>query len=753
MLDTVDAMPGNWENAASDVIRVLEGSAGSMAGMMADEIKGVIKEARLNVQQLTATAGTEFRCNVDFLGSKAGATLQEFIGKSIIGKIRNIISRKPVENNVPIPWVCQIIPDQVALIQVGNQLYFEEGLITLTGYNYTDQNSPTAYVVDEAGNRVESIKIFPYRASPYQIQLNLQGLDFSSVPARSRIVFSWPNVPETSGIAILQPGVETPVAAFSMTPSSGSAPLTVMFNDQSSNDPTKWNWIFGDGATSNERNPVHTFEQARSYTVQLTVTNALGSSTVSEILNIGAQLSADFNFTPRNGTAPMIVDFTDRSSGNPTSWLWNFGDGNISTEQNPRYVYSVPNPSGYSVTLTVSGDQGSQTKISADRVIVKEKLTADFSSDLTNGIVPFTVYFQDLSTGTGIVSWQWDFGDGTTSNEPNPSHTFSTANVYDVKLTVTNNEGESNSEVKSGYVYANLLFYNFRPLVVQIFQNSNAYFHQYNLMGNTQLDSGVPTDNYVCGIVGYQALNGDIEEHGRGDIIQAYMFQQYSPSKGKNTWWIFADFRSHNTHENWVIDTLCLERSVENQSFIYRDNIRGVNGGELYTTDISTQDYFFCGIVGFQALNGDIQEVGTHEVMFRARMDNSSAKWKIESDFVSHNTNEKWNINLLCLTRGSHLLSENPVFYSNKYHIPSAAGHSYGTGISADDYICGITGFSAEYGDINEKGVQNILVLHMQPKHSVWYINADFASHSNDEDWYVHVLCIRRTMAKEGMPP
>jgi hypothetical protein len=84
-------MPGNWEATATEIIRTLERSGGSVAGNMADEVKGVMREARLNMQQMTAVAGVEFRCNVDFLGSKAGASLQEFIGKSIVGKLKNIL--------------------------------------------------------------------------------------------------------------------------------------------------------------------------------------------------------------------------------------------------------------------------------------------------------------------------------------------------------------------------------------------------------------------------------------------------------------------------------------------------------------------------------------------------------------------------------------------------------------------------------------------------------------------------------------
>jgi hypothetical protein len=120
--------------------------------------------------------------------------------------LKNILSGKTGDETIPIPWVCQIIPDSIELSKVGNRLVFTDGIINLIGYNYVQANAPSAVILDEAGNPVPGINIYPYLSSPYQIQLNLQDLDMSMVPPRSRIVLSWPNVQESSGIAILMPG-------------------------------------------------------------------------------------------------------------------------------------------------------------------------------------------------------------------------------------------------------------------------------------------------------------------------------------------------------------------------------------------------------------------------------------------------------------------------------------------------------------------------------------------------------------------
>jgi PKD repeat protein len=413
MVDTIDAMPGEWENSAEDVIRTLENSAGTAAGKMAKDVKSVINEARLNYQQMTAVTGIEFRCNVDFLGSKAGATVQEFIGKSIVGKIRQIISGEPPATDIlPTPWVCQIIPDKIVLSQVGDRLLFEESVITLTGYNYVQGNTPQASILDENGQTVPGFHLPVYRTSPYQLQLNLQDLDLSAVPARSRLVITFPNVAETSGIAILLPSSQAPVAFFTADPTSGDAPLEVHFTDLSSNNPTLWEWVFSDGATSNEQNPTHTFTEGGSFDVRLTASNNQGSSSVTQIVSIGIPLSADFTFSPNSGDVPLLVNFKDQSDGSPTSWYWDFGDGQTSDLPEPQHIYTQPNPQGYTVKLTVSNAAGSSEKISSDRVLILSPVVADFSLTNASGVTPLTVSFTDKSLGD-IVAWAWDFGDGS----------------------------------------------------------------------------------------------------------------------------------------------------------------------------------------------------------------------------------------------------------------------------------------------------------------------------------------------------
>lgn len=229
-----------------------------------------------------------------------------------------------------------------------------------------------------------------------------------------------------------------PVAAFVVYYPSNAIPLTATFRDQSTGStPLTYHWDFGDGSSSSEQNPKHTYITSGPYTVTLTVTNSYGSDTITkkDVISPGLGPRADFTVAPSSGTVPLPVLFTDASSGNPTSWLWEFGDATTSDQQNPVHVYSAG--SKYSVTLTVSNDYGSSTVTKSGVVTAIKSLNASFIADPATGRVPLTVRFTDTSIGTP-TSWKWNFGDGSTSKDQNPVHIFSSNGVYMVSLTVTN---------------------------------------------------------------------------------------------------------------------------------------------------------------------------------------------------------------------------------------------------------------------------------------------------------------------------
>ena len=253
----------------------------------------------------------------------------------------------------------------------------------------------------------------------------------------------------------------SPTADFSATPTSGTEPLTVAFTDLSTSYDgiVSWLWNFGDGQTSTEQNPSHQYTQDGVYTVTLTVTEAdtdsdlatkAGYITVSDTTP-----AADFSATPITGPEPLTVAFTDLSTSYDgiVSWLWNFGDGQTSTQQNPSHQYTQDGV--YTVTLTVTeadGDSDLETK--ADYITVSDTTpAANFSATPTSGPEPLTVAFTDLSTSyDGIVSWLWDFGDGQTSTQQNPSHQYTQDGIYTVTLTVTEADADHDSRTRVDYI-------------------------------------------------------------------------------------------------------------------------------------------------------------------------------------------------------------------------------------------------------------------------------------------------------------
>jgi len=144
--------------------------------------------------------------------------------------------------------------------------------------------------------------------------------------------------------------------------------------------------------------------------------------------------------------APVVVgesiQFTDTSTGPPKTWSWSFGDGEVSVERDPTHTYAAPGT--YTVSLTVTNDLGEDTVVKTDFVTVIA-VFARFSASTLIGTVPVTVNFTDQSEGV-IESWLWDFGDGETSFEQNPVHTYEVPGAYHVTLTVTNPHGSDTSD-------------------------------------------------------------------------------------------------------------------------------------------------------------------------------------------------------------------------------------------------------------------------------------------------------------------
>ncbi len=162
-------------------------------------------------------------------------------------------------------------------------------------------------------------------------------------------------------------------------------------------------------------------------------------------------VDASFSAFPVFGKPPLTVVFSDRSSGYPSSWKWDFNNDGVtdSTEQNPSFTYDKAGI--YSVRLVAENRDYSDDIIAEDYIEVTN-FRADFTADGIRGNAPFTVQFTDQSFGSP-TSWQWDFNnDGITdSTEQHPTYTYNSEGTYTVKLTVSNGDA-TDVEVKNDYI-------------------------------------------------------------------------------------------------------------------------------------------------------------------------------------------------------------------------------------------------------------------------------------------------------------
>lgn len=185
-----------------------------------------------------------------------------------------------------------------------------------------------------------------------------------------------PEVSEPMGIA--------PVAAFTALPTSTGVGQSIQFTDQSTNNPSSWHWDFGDGNTSTQQNPLHTYTMAGVYTVELTATNSFGSNDKTKFnfitINVaGSAPVAAFTVSRISISVGQSVQFTDQSTNVPTSWNWNFGDGGTSTLQNPSHLYSMTGT--FTVSLTASNNSGTDSETKNNYITVSEMTSGTFTDN------------------------------------------------------------------------------------------------------------------------------------------------------------------------------------------------------------------------------------------------------------------------------------------------------------------------------------------------------------------------------------
>lgn len=221
--------------------------------------------------------------------------------------------------------------------------------------------------------------------------------------------------------------------------------LRVQFLNVTMGQVDSYLWDFGDGTTSSVINPEHTYALVQSYAVTLTATGPGGTASKGQIVSLELEAPmADFQFAVDG----LDVQFLDISMGEPTSFLWDFGDGTTGTpenvQQNPRHTYAAAGT--YAVTLTVTGAGGSTSKnqlVAVGAPANPQAPVADFcwTPDPSE---PLLIFFTDQSTNTPD-SWSWTFFDADAGNptqtSQSPANLFSKQGLFIVQLIAANSAG------------------------------------------------------------------------------------------------------------------------------------------------------------------------------------------------------------------------------------------------------------------------------------------------------------------------
>lgn len=246
---------------------------------------------------------------------------------------------------------------------------------------------------------------------------------------------------------------QSPVAAFTYSPSSPSIDQDIYFNASDSSDPdgsiVDYEWNFGDGTSDSGVSVIHRYGSSGSYTVYLRVTDNSGNTdSITQTINVSDNQSptASFVYSPTNPEVGEQVHFNASEStdpdGNIASWDWDFGDRGHGSGEEVNHTYS--DAGTYTVVLVVTDDSGNTDSVSKTLTVIDGTPIAFFTISPNNPQVNDTVTF-DASNSSDpngrIVKWEWDFGDSSTPGTTVVvTHKYSTADTYTVTLTVTDND-------------------------------------------------------------------------------------------------------------------------------------------------------------------------------------------------------------------------------------------------------------------------------------------------------------------------
>jgi hypothetical protein len=284
--------------------------------------------------------------------------------------------------------------------------------------------------------------------------------------------------------------------------------------------------------------------------------------------------------------------------------------------------------------------------------------------------------------------------------------------------------------------------------------------HDNHYVGPNFYNTLIPYEEYVCGVIGVAGKGGDIGEKTEADPMDAYVTTLYNDET--KSWQLMIDFnslhkdllgRTSERDEHWDVRLICFDRDVASEGGPQPD--KPIFLKELYRYDSSVNestgyrvDQYACGIVGYNSTAGDIDEHGAGDI-FRNDLYDNNGVWWLRADFRTEGPHEAWEHTILCVDRDwAAMFTPEP----GKPFVFTSYGNMGDnitklTEFSTYEWTCGVVGYSALHGDIDEgeKGDNdNLLLAYMYEDYSLgkWRIRADFRSHKDSETWNADVMCV-----------
>jgi len=359
-------------------------------------------------------------------------------------------------------------------------------------------------------------------------------------------------------------------------PPGGCSPYTAVFENNTVGAFTYY-WEFGDDTYSQEESPTHFYTNANAedsvYTVRFIASSlwGCGDTLVFDIPVVG-QPQAAFVAAPTVQTFPSAtVDVANLSAANSTAeFVWQWGDGNVEISEDPTTpnAHTYETWGEYTISLIV-GNQVCNDTASQDITIEPPLPIADFEGEGT-GCMPLVVSF--TNTSTYGVEYLWDFGDGTNSNQENPTHTYYQAGTYNVMLTVTGPGGDIDIEIKTGVAVVHPraeAYFTVNPPVITI--PDQVFFL------NTSTNATI--------------FEWDFGDGGESDAFSPYHFYE---STGWHPVTLIAN-NEFNCPDTFIVDQAVLGNVDTRIAFpnAFTPNPNGSNGGHWTVDDMFNNDIFF----------------------------------------------------------------------------------------------------------------------------------------------------------------